>query len=122
MNIVIKKDLSFHVNSTRIFKEGNPNVSPAYNLSTGMQWYGFYPYFGTNLQKSILNFNQKTVLLEWQDKKNLKIFEHISNERVLPKTSIDKFIINYQKKLENIDGVSKDKLEELDELKVTEWD
>ena len=78
-----------------------------------MQWYGFYPYFGTNLQKSILNFNQMTVLLEWQDKKNLKIFEHISNERVLPKTSISQFIINYQKKLGNIDGVSKYRIENI---------
>ena len=78
-----------------------------------MQWYGFYPYFGTNLQKSILNFNQKTMLLEWQDKKNLKVFEHISNERVLPKTSIGQFIINYQKKLENIDGVNKYMIENI---------
>ena len=25
MNIVIRKDLTFHVNSTRIYKEGDPN-------------------------------------------------------------------------------------------------
>ena len=83
-----------------------------------MQWYGFYPYFGTNLQKSVLNFNQKTVLLEWQNKKNLKVFEHISNERVLPKTSIDQFIINYQKKLGNTEGVSKYMIEKF-KLRVT---
>ena len=51
MNIVIKKDLSFHVNSTRIFKEGNPNGK--------LICISFISYFFT--LPYVLQFHQHTI-------------------------------------------------------------